>query len=148
MSLGLKVLVAEGGAENYSIYKLLSTQCPKYLSDIIPSSERFYDTRKKQGPFFNSRTYCFKYSFFPNSLSKWSQPAPEIQNSESIVVFKSKLLCFIRPSKRSTFSVNDPEGVKYLTRLSLRFSHLNENKFGHGFLDSLNPLCNSIFEVE
>ena len=91
---------------------------------------------------------CFKYSFFPNSLSKWSQPAPEIQNSESIVVFKSKLLCFIRPSKRSTFSVNDPEGVKYLTRLSLRFSHLNENKFGHGFLDSLNPLCNSIFEVE
>ena len=35
-----------------TIYKLLSTQCPKYLFDIIPSSESFYDTRKKQRPFF------------------------------------------------------------------------------------------------
>ena len=30
-----------------AIYKLLSTQCPKYLFDIIPSSEKFYDARKK-----------------------------------------------------------------------------------------------------
>ena len=63
MRLGLKVLVAEGGAENYSIYKLLSTQCPKYLSDIIPSSEWFYDTRKKQRPFFNSRIVSNILSF-------------------------------------------------------------------------------------
>ena len=27
------------------------TQCPKYLFDIIPSSESVYDTRKKQRPF-------------------------------------------------------------------------------------------------
>ena len=47
-----------------SIFKLLSTQCPKYLFDIIPSSERFYDTRKKQKPFFNCRTDYFRYSFF------------------------------------------------------------------------------------
>ena len=32
----------------WAIYKLLSTQCPKYLFDIIPPSESFYDTRKKQ----------------------------------------------------------------------------------------------------
>ena len=86
--------------------------------------------------------------FFPNSLSKWYQLAPEIQNLESIVVFKSKLLSFIRPIKRSIFNVNDPEGVKYLTRLRLRFSHLNEHKFTHGFLDTLNPLCNCSLEVE
>ena len=71
-----------------------------------------------------------------------------MQNSESLVVFKSKLLSFIRPSTRSIFSVNDPEGVKYLTRLRLRFSHLNEHKFRHGFLDTLNPLCNCSLEVE
>ena len=29
--LGLKVLVAEDGVENFVLYKLLSTQCPKYL---------------------------------------------------------------------------------------------------------------------
>ena len=30
-----------------AIYKLLLTQCPKYLFNIILSSERFYDTCKK-----------------------------------------------------------------------------------------------------
>ena len=48
MNLDLKVLVAEGGVETFVLYKLLSTQCPKYLSDIAPYSESFYDTRKKQ----------------------------------------------------------------------------------------------------
>ena len=109
---------------NYCQLNALST-----FSDIISSSESFYDTRKKQRPFLNCRTDSFKYSFFPNSLSEWSQLAPEIQNSESIAVFRYKLLSFIRPSKRSIFNVNDPEGVKYLTRLRLLFSHLNENKF-------------------
>ena len=55
-----------------AFYKSWSTQSPKYLFDIIPSSKRFYDTRKTQRPFFNSRTDCFKYSFFPNSLYEWS----------------------------------------------------------------------------
>ena len=45
-------------------HELLSSQCPKYLFNIIPSSERFYDTPKKQRPFLNCRTDCFKYSFF------------------------------------------------------------------------------------
>ena len=71
-----------------------------------------------------------------------------MQNSESITVFKSKLLSFIRPSKRLIFNANYPEGVKYLTRLSLCFSHLNEHRFRHGFLDTLNPLCNCSLEVE
>ena len=80
--------------------------------------------------------------------SELSQLAPEIQNLESIAVFKNKLLSFIRPRKRFVFNANDPEGVKYLTRLRLRFSHLNEHKFRHGFLDTLNPLCNCSLEVE
>ena len=64
----------------------------------------------------------------------------EIENSESIAVLKSKLLFFIRPSKRYILNVNDPEGVKYLTRLCLRFSHLSEHKFRHRFLDILKML--------
>ena len=57
-------------------------------------------------------------------------------------------LPFTRPSKRSIFNVNDLEGVKYLTRLHLRFSHLNEHKFRLGFLETLNSLCNCTLEVE
>ena len=96
----------------------------KYLFDFIPYSERFYDTRKKQRPFFNCITDYFKYSFFPNSLSEWSQLVPEIQNSESILVFKSKLLSFIRPSKRYIFSVNGPEGVKDYVKITSSFQSL------------------------
>ena len=76
------------------------------------------------------------------------QLAPEIQNLKSIEVLKSKLLSFIRSIKRFIFNVNDPEGVKYLTRLRLRLSHLNEHKFRHGFLDTSNPLCNCSLKVE
>ena len=58
----------------FAIYKLLSTQfLPKYLFDIVPSSESFYDARKKQKLFFYFWTDCFKNSFFPNSSSEWSR---------------------------------------------------------------------------
>ena len=69
------------------IYKLLSTQCPKYLFGITPPSEGFYGTRKKQRPLFNCRTDCFKKFLPPTSLSELLQLALEIQNSESIAVF-------------------------------------------------------------
>ena len=36
-----------------AIYKLLSTQCPKYLFNIIPSSERFYDTHARNRDLFS-----------------------------------------------------------------------------------------------
>ena len=71
-----------------------------------------------------------------------------MQNSESIAVFKNKIPSFIRPSKKSIFNVNDPEDAKYLARLRRCFSRLNEHKIRHGFLDTLNPLCNCSLEVE
>ena len=46
------------------------------------------------------------------------------------------------------FSVYDPLGEKFLRRLRLGFSHLNEHKFWHGFKDTLNPLCTCGAEVE
>ena len=32
-------------------------------------------------------------------------------------------------------------GIKYLTRLRLSLSHLNDHIFRHNFQDCLNPLC-------
>ena len=68
--------------------------------------------------------------------------------TRSLLQFSKANFFFIRPSKRLIFNANYPEGVKYLTRLSLCFSHLNEHRFRHGFLDTLNPLCNCSLEVE
>ena len=39
-------------------------------------------------------------------------------------------------------------GIKYLTRLRLGLSHLNEHKFRQNFQDCLNPLCSCSLEVE
>ena len=44
--------------------------------------------------------------------------------------------------------MNDPVGLKLLTRLRVILSHLNEQKFRHNFQDTLNPLCSCSLEPE
>ena len=53
-----------------------------------------------------------------------------------------------RPIQNSIYNIHDPVGIKYLTRLRLGLSHLNEHKFRQNFQDCLNPLCSYSFEVE
>ena len=50
--------------------------------------------------------------------------------------------------QKSLFAIRDPAGVKLLSRLRLKFSHLNEHKFGHNFKDALSPICNCGSETE
>ena len=50
--------------------------------------------------------------------------------------------------QNSLFSIHDPVGVKLLTRLRLRFSHLNEHKFRHNFKDTPSPMCDCGSEIE
>ena len=49
--------------------------------------------------------------------------------------------------QNSVYNIHDPVGIKYLTRLRLGLSHLNEHKF-RNFQDCLNPLCSCSLEVE
>ena len=63
-------------------------------------------------------------------------------------MFKKLLLKFIRPNAYDVYNIHDPIGLKFITRLRLRLSHLRENKFRHNFLDTLNPLCSCSFETE
>ena len=50
--------------------------------------------------------------------------------------------------QNSIYNIHDPVGIKYLTRLRLGLSHLNEHKFRHNFQDCLNPLCSCSLQVE
>ena len=54
----------------------------------------------------------------------------------------------MRPSSNSFFNCHNPIGIKYITRIRLRFSHLREHKFKHSFQDTLNPICNCGNDVE
>ena len=64
-----------------------------------------------------------------------------ILKSETLNIFKQKILKFIRPTKNSIFGYHNPRGVKLLTRLRLGLRQLREYKFKHSFQDTLNSLC-------
>ena len=50
-------------------------------------------------------------------------------------------LRFIQPTPNRTFNCHKPIGIKLITMLRLRLSHLRDHKFKHNFLDCLNPIC-------
>ena len=50
--------------------------------------------------------------------------------------------------QKSLFAIHNLAGVKLLSRIRLKLSHLNEHKFRHNFKDVLNPLCDYGSETE
>ena len=57
-------------------------------------------------------------------------------------------MIFTEKKENSLFSINNPVGVKLLTRLRLQLSLLNEHKFGHGFEDTISPMCSCNTKIE
>ena len=125
----------------------MKEKAPNYLKKLIPIKQSVR-TRTNRVPTFHCQTDCFKNSFFPSALSDWFKLDVTIRNTESIAIFKSRLLPFIRPVPSNVYNVFDPIGLKLLTRLRLGFSHLNEHRFQHNFQHCMNPLCSCSLEIE
>ena len=70
----------------------------------------------------------------------WNKLDNEVKHSISIAQFKNKLLSIIRPMGNSIYNIQDVIGVRYLTKLHLQFSTLNEHKLRHNFGCS-SPFC-------
>ena len=70
----------------------------------------------------NAKQNFFKNTFFPSTKIEWNKLDPEIRDSTSFDSFKESILKFIRPAPNSTFQCHNPEGIKYLTRLRVKFS--------------------------
>ena len=113
------------------MFKIMIEEAPKFLTKMIPKGQQTIVTRNSNIPTFYCRTDCFKYSFFPSTLKEWFNLDASIRNSESIAIFKSRLLSLIRPFQSNVYNIFDPIGLKLLTRFRLGFSHLNEHKFRH-----------------
>ena len=62
--------------------------------------------------------------------------------------FRNYLLEIGRPVQNSIYKVFNTLGIKFLIRLRLWLSHLNEHKFKHNFQNCLNPLCSCSLDVE
>ena len=63
-------------------------------------------------------------------------------------LFHKFIKLFIRLSPNILFNCHNPKGVKLITRLPLRLSHLGEHKFKHSFQDSLDLLCSCYLNIE
>ena len=55
---------------------------------------------------------------------------------------------FFNWKQKSLFAIHDPGSVKLLSRLRLKFSHLNEHNFRHNFRDAVSPMCDCGSETE
>ena len=126
----------------------MTEKAPNYLIRLIPKCNTTIRTRNNSIPTFHCRTDCFKYSFSPTTLNDWFSLDINIRNSDSISLFKSRLLSFIHPVQNKTCNIFDPEGLKFLTRLRIGLSHLNAHRFRHNFQDCLNSLCSCRLETE
>ena len=115
-------------------FKIKTTQILKYLYEPIPSESLIYSTRNSENvETYYCRTDQFKYSFFPYSIIEWNKLDINLHNAKSFLIFRNSLLKIGRPMQNSIYNIHDPVGIKYLTRLRLGLSHLNEHKFKHNF---------------
>ena len=147
--LGLESLKARRRYKRLTcMFKIMNEQAPNSLITLIPKRNQTIRTRNSHTPIIRCRIDCFNYSFFPSTLKDWFNLDENIRNSESISSFKNRLLAFIRPEESSIFNIFDPQGLKFLTRLRVGFSHLNEHRFRHNIENCINPLCSCSLETE
>ena len=87
------------------------------------------------------------FSFF-FTLNHWFNLDLNIRNSESISVFKSRLLSFIRSVQTNIYKIFYPKVLTFLTRPRLGLRHLNEHRYWHNFQDCLYCLRFCTLEAE
>ena len=126
----------------------MTEKAPNYLINLIPKCDATIKTRNNSIPIFHCRTDCFKYSFFPSALNDWFSLDNYIRTSQSILLFKSRLLSFIRLVQNNIYNIFDPEGLKFLTRLWAGLSYLNARRLHHNVQERLNLLCLYSLEIE
>ena len=100
--LGLEPLKSRRWYKRLScMLRIMKEEAPNYLMNLVPKCETNTRTRNSSIPTLNCRANCFKYFFFPSTLNCWFNLDLNIRNTESIPIFKSKLLSFIRPVQLS-----------------------------------------------
>ena len=99
-------------------------------------------------PQFNIKHNYFKNSFLLLVIAEWDKLDSDIQNLNSLSLFKSRIIKFIWSKPNSIFNSHNPKAIKYLSRVRLGLCHLSEHKFKHSFQDKLTPICACGSDIE
>ena len=130
-------------------HKIYHNKSPEYLYQLIPQAHNLFNLRNQHlVPQIFCRTNIFSDSFFPSAIKEFNKLDFQISHNSSFQSFRKFLVKSIRPVPNSLFDANDPLGVKLLTRLRVGLSHLKDQKFRHGFNDTIDPLCPCNMESE
>ena len=87
-------------------------------------------------------------SFLPDAIASQNTFIGKFTNTPSYDVFKTHLLAFFRPKKRSIFNIHDPWGIRFLFQLRLGLSPLRSHKKRHNFVDTPSDLCLCNTDIE
>jgi len=125
-------------------YKIFKGLAPQYLCEYLPAQNATVVNLRVRPPIYplEARTERYRNSFFPYCVSQWNILDSRIRDLPTISSFKRAIFEFLRPKPSPTFRVQSRQGIIFLTRLRVGFSHLREHKFRHGFLDTVDPFCN------
>ena len=75
--------------------KTIKNQSPKYFSELILTARQTYMKRHKNSvPLFKVKHDYFKNSLFPLTVIEWNKLDSNIRNSESLALFKKRILTF------------------------------------------------------
>ena len=116
------------------MFKIMNIEV-RHFYLILLQSQQTMTTKNNHIPNYHCRTNCFKYSSFPSTFKYWFNLNASIRNSESLAIFKSRLLSFTRSIQRNVYNIFDPVGLKLLTCLRLGCSHVIELKCTDSFHD-------------
>ena len=136
-------------------YKIINGLAPKYLVNYLNINDnQVYKTRASEDnniKRFGTRTGNFKQSFFPFCLNEWCKVDISLRRTKDIESFKSMFKDLFNLKQNSLFAIHDSfycQVIKLLSRLRLKFNHLNGHKFCHNFKDALSPMYDCGSETE
>ena len=131
------------------IHKIENNSTPSYLKEKLPPHHRSHvGVLKNSFHCYHYKTERFKMSFFPDAITSWNIFIGHFTNTPSYDVFKTHLLAFFRPKKRSIFNIHDPWGIRFLFQLRLGLSPLRSHKKRHNFVDTPSDLCLCNTDIE
>ena len=109
---------------------------PSYLTDyLITNDNPVYNTGASDRNNIR-RVRARRFHFFPFCVNEWYKLVNSLRKAKSIKHLKSVLRSSVISNKglflvfkqRSLFGIHDHESVNLLSRLRLKYSHLNEHK--------------------
>ena len=119
-------------------HKIVNIATPSYLTSYLFTIQEHQTKTKSES--LGQELKISNSRFFPFCVDEWYKPGSSLRGAKSIKYLKSMFKEFFNLKQRSLFVIHDLVGVKLLSRLRLKFSHLNELKFRHSFKDPQSPM--------